>query len=162
MANAFRGAGTDEAIGRLGKNIGKKLSAGKGSMHEDCTCPYPYVQRKRGRTSMKVKHSQDVNVELVEGAPGVTVRWLWSKADDAPTFALRLFEVKPGASTPYHSHAHEHEVYVLSGQGLLRGKSQEHALQAGSIVLVMPYDEHQFVNTGADSLSFLCGIPLPQ
>jgi quercetin dioxygenase-like cupin family protein len=110
---------------------------------------------------MKVKYSQDVEAELVEGAPGVTVQWLWSTPDGAPTFALRLFEVEPGASTPYHSHAHEHEIYVLGGQALLRGKSQEHALQAGSTALVLPYEEHQVVNAGAEPLRFLCGIPLP-
>jgi quercetin dioxygenase-like cupin family protein len=110
---------------------------------------------------MKVKSSQDVEAELVEGAPGVTVRWLWSAPDGAPTFALRLFEVEQGASTPYHTHAHEHEIYVLSGQGLLRGKSQDHQLQVGSTALVLPYDEHQVVNAGSEPLRFLCGIPLP-
>jgi quercetin dioxygenase-like cupin family protein len=110
---------------------------------------------------MKVKYGQDVKADPVEGAPGVTVRWLWSTPDGAPTFALRLFEVEAGASTPYHSHAHEHEIYVLGGQAVLRGKSQEHELRAGSTALVLPYEEHQVVNAGAEPLRFLCGIPLP-
>jgi tRNA-Thr(GGU) m(6)t(6)A37 methyltransferase TsaA len=111
---------------------------------------------------MEVKHNQDVQAEEVQGAPGVRVQWLWSAADAAPTFALRLFEVAPGSATPYHHHAHEHEVYVLSGQGLLHGKSQDHPLTPGDTVLVLPHDEHQFVNTGIDALRFLCGIPLPE
>jgi len=111
---------------------------------------------------MDVKHSQSVRAEPVKGVHGVTVRWLWSTPDGALTFALRQFEVQPGASTPYHSHAHEHEVYILSGQGLLRGRSQEHALGPGDTVLVLPYEEHQFANTGDDPLCFLCGIPLPE
>ncbi len=109
---------------------------------------------------MEVKRATSVEAEPVEGVPGVIVRWLWSAPDGAPTFALRLFEVEPGASTPYHSHAHEHEVYVLSGQGLLQGKSQEHHLASGDTALVLPYDEHQFRNTGSEALRFLCGIPL--
>ena len=109
---------------------------------------------------MLVKQSSDVQAEPVEGVAGVSVRWLWSAPDGAPTFALRLFEVDPGASTPHHSHTHEHEVYILSGQGLLRENSQEHPLAAGDTVLVLPYEEHQFSNTGSEPLRFLCGIPL--
>jgi len=108
---------------------------------------------------MQVKHGLDVWAEPVEGAPGVTVRWLWSESDGAPSFALRLFEVDPGASTPYHTHAHEHEVYILSGQALLRGNSQARTLVPGDTVLVLPYDEHQFQNTGSELLRFLCSIP---
>jgi tRNA-Thr(GGU) m(6)t(6)A37 methyltransferase TsaA len=108
---------------------------------------------------MQVKHSLDVLAEPVEGVPGVSVRWLWSESDGAPAFALRLFEVEPGASTPYHRHAHEHEVYVLSGQALLRGKSQERSLVPGDTVLVLPHEEHQFKNTGSEKLRFLCSIP---
>ena len=109
---------------------------------------------------MNVKHGLQVSAEPVEGVPGVTVRWLWSAPDGAPTFALRLFEVKPGAATPHHAHAHEHEVCILSGQGLLRGKSEQHKLAPGDTVLVLPHDEHEFVNAGREPLRFLCAIPL--
>ena len=109
---------------------------------------------------MKLKNSPEVAKLPVEGVPGVTASWLWSEADGAPTFALRLFEVEPGTSTPYHSHAHEHEVFVLCGQGRLQSKSREYALGPDDTVLVLPYEEHQFVNTGINSLRFLCVIPL--
>jgi quercetin dioxygenase-like cupin family protein len=89
---------------------------------------------------MEVKRSFEVSAEPVEGVPGVTVRWLWAAKDGAPTFALRLFEVEPGAATPHHSHSHEHEVYILSGQGLLRGKSGQRSLGPGDTVLVLPHD----------------------
>ncbi len=110
---------------------------------------------------MEVKRSLEVPAVPVEGVPGVTIRWLWAAADGAPTFALRLFEVEPGATTPHHAHAHEHEVYVVSGQGLLRGKAGQRSLSSGDTVLVLPHDEHQFVNTGREPLRFLCAIPLP-
>lgn len=111
---------------------------------------------------MDVKHSLNVSAEPVEGVPGVTVRWLWAAADGAPTFALRLFEVEPGAASPHHSHPYEHEVYILSGQGLLRGKAQQRSLNPGDTVLVLPDDEHQFINAGSEPLRFLCAIPLPK
>ncbi|MGD2154797.1 MAG: TrmO family methyltransferase [Gemmatimonadales bacterium] len=109
---------------------------------------------------MEVKHAPDVVAEPMEDVPGVTVRWLWAAADGAPNFALRLFEVEPGAASPHHSHAHEHEVYILSGQALVRGAGGSQPLAAGDTVLVLPFDEHQFVNTGPDVLRFLCGVPL--
>ena len=104
----------------------------------------------------------NVPAEPVEGVPGVTIRWLWAAADRAPTFALRLFEVEPGASTPFHIHPYEHEVYILSGQAILRGATQEHTLGPGDTALVLPNEQHQFVNIGSEALRFLCGIPLPR
>jgi quercetin dioxygenase-like cupin family protein len=109
---------------------------------------------------MNIKNSNEVSVEPVEGLPGVTVRWLWAAKDGVPNFALRLFEVQPGASTFYHTHAHEHEVYVLSGKAILRGKDGEHLLEPDDTVFVPGHDEHQFVNTGEDVLRFLCAVPL--
>ena len=57
---------------------------------------------------MQVKRALDIQAQPVEGVPGVTIRWLWAAPDGAPTFALRLIEVQPGASTPHHDHPHEH------------------------------------------------------
>ena len=110
---------------------------------------------------MNVKHSLEVPAEAVQGVPGVTVRWLWAAPDGAPSFALRLFELEPGAATPHHSHPYEHEVYVLSGHALLREKAEERNLNPGDTVLVLPNDLHQFVNSGQEPLKFLCAIPLP-
>jgi len=110
---------------------------------------------------MQVKHAMSVPAEPVEGVPGVTIRWLWTTPDGVPTFALRLFEVQPGAATPYHTHPYEHEVYVLSGRARLRGEMQEHILGIGDTALVLPNEPHQFVNIGPDVLRFLCAIPVP-
>jgi quercetin dioxygenase-like cupin family protein len=111
---------------------------------------------------VQVKRALAVSPQLVEGVPGVTVRWLWASPDGAPTFALRLIEVQPDASTPYHRHPYEHEVYILEGQARLRGEAQEHSLGPGDTALVLPNELHQFVNTGPDKLYFLCAIPLPR
>jgi quercetin dioxygenase-like cupin family protein/uncharacterized protein YqgV (UPF0045/DUF77 family) len=111
---------------------------------------------------MEVKHAMNVPAEPVEGMPGVTIRWLWAGPDGALTFALRLFEAQPGAATSYHTHPHEHEVYILSGQAKLRGELQEQTLGPGDTALVLPNEPHQFVNTGSDVLHFLCAIPVPR
>ncbi len=109
---------------------------------------------------MQVKKSMAIPAEEVEDVPGVTIRKLWAGSDGAPSFALRLFEVQPNASTPYHAHPYEHEVYVLTGRAKLRGETEEHSLRAGDTALVLPNDRHQFVNVGLDVLRFLCAIPL--
>jgi quercetin dioxygenase-like cupin family protein len=109
---------------------------------------------------MNTKHAYEVPAEDIEGLPGVTVRWLWAEKDGAPHFALRLFEVQPGESTFYHTHPHEHELYVLSGQALLKGKEGEQELGADDTAFVPGNEEHQFINAGQDVLRFLCAIPL--
>ena len=54
---------------------------------------------------MKVQHYTEVAAEQVGEANNTTIRWLISKADGAPNFYMRLFEVGPGGSTPHHEHA---------------------------------------------------------
>lgn len=103
-----------------------------------------------------------VAYRLVEGheeAPGVLMRTCIGPADGAPRFALRVFEVQPGASTPYHSHWWEHEVYIISGRGKVRGVDGERALAAGDVVFVKPDEQHCFSNIGKTKLRFVCVIP---
>jgi quercetin dioxygenase-like cupin family protein len=110
---------------------------------------------------MKVNHFKAVPAKPVdmEGAHGCTVRWLLGQSDGAPTFAMREFEVAPGGYTPRHSHDYEHEVFVLSGDGVVFEGDQQHKLAAGDVVFVQPNEIHQFRNTGAQPMRFLCLIP---
>jgi len=110
---------------------------------------------------MKVCNTQEVEAKPVEmeGASGCTVRWLVDENDGAPNFAMRQFEVQPGGHTPRHSHPYEHEVYVLSGSGVVYEGELERPLQAGDVVYVAPDEVHQFRNTGASPLRFLCMVP---
>jgi quercetin dioxygenase-like cupin family protein len=110
---------------------------------------------------MKVNNLKEVPAKPVdmEGAHGCTVRWLLSQSDGTPTFAMREFEVAPGGYTPRHSHDYEHEVFVLSGDGVVFEGDRKHSLTAGDVVLVQPNEVHQFRNTGAQPMRFLCLIP---
>lgn len=110
---------------------------------------------------MRVKQSTEVPAADVtmEGAAGCRIRWLVGEVDQAPNFAMREFEVEPGGHTPRHTHDYEHEVYVLAGEGVLAGADGDQPLLAGSVVYVAPNDVHQFRNTGAEPLRFLCLIP---
>ena len=96
-----------------------------------------------------------------EGSAGCRIRCLIGPDDGAPSFSMRHFEVAPGGHTPEHAHGHEHEVFILEGTGVVRQGTQEHALRPGTVVYVPPKQMHQFCNTGAMPLRFLCLIPHP-
>jgi len=110
---------------------------------------------------MKLKHSEQVEQQQVdmEGSSGCSVRWLVGEKDGAPNFAMRQFEVAVDGHTPKHSHPYEHEVYVLEGTGTVLEGERLLQLQAGDVVYVAPDDVHQFCNTGAVPMKFLCLIP---
>lgn len=93
------------------------------------------------------------------GATGVTIRVLMGENVGAPNFTMRHFEVAPGGSTPYHTHAWEHEVFVLSGKGKVRRKGGEAGVASGGFVFIAPGEEHSFANVGDVPFTFLCLIP---
>ena len=112
---------------------------------------------------MKVVHFEQVAAAPVEmdGAAGCMIRCLVGEPDGAPSFSMRQFEVAPGGHTPRHTHGYEHEVFILEGSGVVLEGYREHPLRAGSVVYVPPNALHQFRNTGAGPLKFLCLIPHP-
>lgn len=80
--------------------------------------------------------------------------------DGAPNFAMRVIEIEPRSSTPYHSHAWEHEVFVISGQGAARTVEGEKQLGEGDAIFVASNEQHCFANTGDDLLRLVCVVPL--
>lgn len=112
---------------------------------------------------MKVAHFENIASTPVamDGAVGCRIRCLIGPDDGAPSFTMRQFEIAPGGCTPKHSHGHEHEVFVLEGQGVVLEGDVPHPLQPGTAVYVPPNQAHQFRNTGSGVLKFLCLIPHP-
>lgn len=110
---------------------------------------------------LKINRAEAVQASPVgtEGAEGVTIRWLISRDDGAPNFAMRLFEVAPGGHSPLHRHRWEHEVYIVEGTGELDWEGEPRKLRAGDFVFVAPEGEHRFRNTGNGPLKFLCLVP---
>jgi len=107
---------------------------------------------------MKINNYQDVAAK--ELVTGVTMRVVAGPEHGAPTFAMRLFELQPGSSTPQHSHDWEHEVFVIAGRGILRSAEGELKLGEGDAVLVPPGEQHCFANTGNAVLRLICVVPL--
>jgi quercetin dioxygenase-like cupin family protein len=107
-----------------------------------------------------VKHYTSVeSSEVEEGAEGVSIRWVINRDDGAENFAMRHFEVSPGGHTPHHTHAWEHEVFILQGEGAVVAEDGEHPLSAGTVVFVPGGEEHHFENRGDETLSMLCLVP---
>lgn len=110
---------------------------------------------------MKILNCSEVTLGEVklEGAKGAYMKWLISKADGAPNFAMRLFEIKPEGNTPLHTHPFEHEVYILEGEGVLVYEDKEYKLNKDFCIFVPQDKMHQFRNAGKGSLKFLCCVP---
>ena len=110
---------------------------------------------------MKIEKSGSIAKVAVEteGAKDVEIRWLISKDDGAKNFAMRMFELQPGGHTPLHTHQHEHEVFVLEGQGTFVYEGREHPFGPEYVIFVPAGSEHQFKNTGDSIMRMLCLIP---
>jgi quercetin dioxygenase-like cupin family protein len=110
---------------------------------------------------MKIEKSSNVPKKVVEaeGAKDVEIRWLISKDDGAENIAMRMFELKPGGHTPLHTHPHEHEVFIVEGEGVFVFEGNEHRFRAEDIIFVPPNKKHQFRNAGSSVLRLLCIIP---
>jgi quercetin dioxygenase-like cupin family protein len=80
----------------------------------------------------------------------------------AENFAMRLFEMEPGGYSPLHSHAWEHEVFILEGEGIVQSGGEERKFRPGDVIFIPPNEEHQFKNTGEKVVKFLCLIPYTQ
>ncbi|MDQ7841088.1 MAG: cupin domain-containing protein [bacterium] len=108
---------------------------------------------------MEIFRPEDVPAEEPENLPGVKIRWVIDKKRGAENFAMRVFEVAPGAETPLHDHWYEQEMYLLDGRGVMVGEQGEWALEPGMVMWVPPHERHQIKNTGAGPLKFICCVP---
>ena len=104
--------------------------------------------------------SSYLNTKPIQELPGVVKREVICADKGAPNFCMRVFDIEPGASTPSHEHPWEHEVFVLSGQGVVAGEQGETQIAKDSVVFVPPDEHHCFTNNGNEVLRFICVIPI--
>ncbi len=110
---------------------------------------------------MKLFHYDQVElVKAEQGAKDTYVRWLISKEKDAAKrFAMRLFELKPGGSSPFHEHGWEHEVFIIEGSGTVTfPDGNKKPLKPWDVVWIPENEEHNF-QAGENGLKFICLIP---
>ncbi len=120
------------------------------------------AQKTVGKGNIFVVSAYSVPVEELgkKGAEKVKVRYLIDERHGSDRFALRLYTVEKGGHTPLDEHAHEHQVYILSGRGLLRQSKETspplRTLQAGDTIFIPSNAAHQFSNERDEPFVFLC------
>jgi quercetin dioxygenase-like cupin family protein len=109
---------------------------------------------------MLVKRYDEVAPSTYDGGrAGVTMREMITASDGAPTFAMRVFDLIPGAATPYHQHAWEHEVFIVNGIGVVKSEQGDRPFAAGDTIFIPGHELHSFVAT--TPVQFVCVIPSP-
>lgn len=97
----------------------------------------------------------------MDGAVGAKVQVLIGPKDQAPTMAMRIFELAPSGHTPYHDHAFEHEVMILEGDIAVVTPDGDISVKPGDVMLVMPNETHQFKNcSNTENAKFMCLVPV--
>ena len=113
---------------------------------------------KSGAISAEDLHKKD--------ARNVTVKYLIDERQGANRFSLRLYTVGKGGQTPLDRHEYEHQVYILSGEGILRTNNDtgaiKQAVRAGDAIFIPTNAVHQFINEADQPLIFLCVKGNPQ
>jgi quercetin dioxygenase-like cupin family protein len=79
-----------------------------------------------------------------------------SSTDPGPGFELRYFEVPAGAVTRLEKHEHEHYVIVGQGVGQAIVGDQVREVRQHDVVYVAPLEPHQFVNRSDAPFGFFC------
>jgi quercetin dioxygenase-like cupin family protein len=100
-------------------------------------------------------------IEPIPYSGGIEKRVVIGPKQGAPTFVMRIFDLPPGASSPYHTHDWEHEVFILAGEGVaVKADGSEVPLSVEDAMLVAPDEKHCLRNTGQDTFRFMCLVPL--
>lgn len=106
-----------------------------------------------------VRRSEEIDYEDVSAADGMAKGVLIGEEQGAPNFAIRRFELEPGASVPEHTNEVEHEQYVLSGEYTVGIGKDEYSVSAGDSLLIPAGVVHWYRNDGDEPGAFLCAVP---
>ncbi|WP_424013621.1 cupin domain-containing protein [Halorubrum xinjiangense] len=110
-------------------------------------------------TDPVVKRGDEIAAEPVDAAEGLSKGVLLDESDGAPNFAMRRFELAPGAEVPRHTNAVEHEQYVLAGEYVVGVGDEEHVVSPGDALLIPAGAEHWYRNEGDEPGAFICVVP---
>jgi len=109
---------------------------------------------------IQIRSYKEMEPFVPEGRPWLSKRVVIGKAHGNPSFAMRIFEIKPGYTSKSHGHWWEHGVYIISGSGVVKtADDKELPFSAGDVMYIPQGDHHQVCNTGNETLAFICVIP---
>ena len=106
-----------------------------------------------------VRRSDDIEYEDVGAAEGMRKGVLVGEDHGAPNFAVRRFELDPGAEVPEHTNEVEHEQYVISGEYTVGIGDEEHVVGEGDSLLIPAGVVHWYRNESDEPGAFLCAVP---
>ncbi len=107
----------------------------------------------------KVVRLWDVPAVEVENAVGTRIRVLF-RANEMPTYIMRIFEMDPGGHIEAHSHPWEHEIFVLEGRIRIRVEDKVFDLEPYMAIYIPPKKVHEYWNIGDTVARFICTIPV--
>lgn len=110
---------------------------------------------------MPVKKFSDVEATPVAVAKDTAIQVLISP-DEAPNFAMRRFEMKPGGSMPLHTNTVEHEQLVLGGRGRVVLGDEVHEVGKDDVLYIPAGLKHSYETIGDESFVFMCLVPNKQ
>lgn len=92
---------------------------------------------------------------------GNKIYWLITQENGAPNFEMRYIEIPPGGKSSDGHHPHEHEVFVVRGEGrIASGEEAQMSLKPGMAVFVEGDERHQWINLSAtEPFGFICIVP---
>ncbi len=105
-----------------------------------------------------IKDVEKINIEA-DNVKYVEKQILIGPNDGSTNIRMRLFTVKPGGYTFYHTHDYEHLIKIEKGKGIAIDKDGEHIIEEGMVLFVKPNEIHQFKNNSDSELQFICVIP---
>ncbi len=88
---------------------------------------------------------------------GMKVKYLLHAGVGSKKVQLRLFTIGPGGGHVEDDvHAHEHQIYVLEGEGFVVSGGRRERVRPGSVVFIPSMEPHRIVNDGDKPLKILC------
>jgi quercetin dioxygenase-like cupin family protein len=73
---------------------------------------------------------------------------------------MRIFDIDPGASSPFYAHSWEHEIFILKGKADVKNDAEVKVpVREGDSVFVPPNEKHCLINRGEDTLRSICLVP---
>ena len=80
---------------------------------------------------------------------GNSIFWMITTEMGAKNFELRYIEMHVGGKSSFGSHPHEHEVFIVRGEGKIKGTDYEQSLNPDMAVFVPGGETHQWINSGS-------------
>ena len=93
---------------------------------------------------------------------GVSRRDVLTADDGVPLVGMNIMEITTHAATPTHYHPWEHEIFIVSGKGMVVGEHGSTPIAEGNVIFIPANETHCFVNTSTETLRYVSVEPLKQ